>query len=386
MTNQFDAIIIGGGVVGLAAALGLAQREKTIALIDSQALEVNNNKVNHRVYAINRASQQLLTRLGCWPLLDEKRLSPFQGIYVWDDANGAHIDFDARLIAQNNLGHIVEEPNLKAALLLALQRYSTVTLLPDTAVTDVLSLPDGMAVSNEYACWRAHYLIIADGAHSPCRRLLQIPLNTQSYEQHAIVATVQCEQNHQRIARQVFHADGPLAFLPLVDPYYCSIVWSISPSRAEALMALTPESFNEQLTQAFSSKLGHASLVSPRYQFPLVMQHTQHYYGQRWVLLGDAAHTIHPLAGLGLNLGLTDVSAWLQCVDQSVAPFPPNKYLAAFQRARKYEVSQTIWLMQAFKSLFASQLPPVQWLRAMGLKMCQHLPLLKRLFIAHAEG
>ena len=151
-------------------------------------------------------------------------------------------------------------------------------------------------------------------------------------------------------------------------------------------MTLSDESFSEALTDAFTAKLGACEVLGKRHQFPLTMRHTKQYSSSNWLLMGDAAHTIHPLAGLGLNVGLADLSSWLTHLDTNPQHAWSNKTLGAYQRERKHAVWQTIALMGGLKTLFANPLPPLTVLRGLGLRACNHLSPLKRLFIEHAAG
>ncbi|WP_019215751.1 FAD-dependent oxidoreductase [Legionella tunisiensis] len=387
MNQQFDVVVIGGGVVGLTAALAMAQQGFSTAVVDAGPLETNSEKPDSRVYAINQASQDLLQQLGAWPQLDKTRLSPYQRMYVWDATNGAHIEFDARMIAAQQLGTIVEESVLKQALLQEITQQTGITLFPKSEVTAVEQQADSITVSEASQSWQAKLLMIADGGNSPCRQLLKVPLTSWSYHHQAIVASVSTEKKHQKTAYQVFNADGPLAFLPLIDEQQCSIVWSTTPHAAKRLMALNDEEFSQALTKAFANKLGQVNVQGKRHQFPLIMRHAKQYTGKRWLLLGDAAHTIHPLAGLGLNVGLADVAAWLACLtDKGKGTLTSPRALGAYQRQRKYAVWQVIAMMDSLKTLFTSPFTTMIALRGLGLRISNHCPPLKRLFIAHAVG
>ncbi|CEG55585.1 FAD-dependent oxidoreductase [Legionella fallonii] len=386
MSQHFDVLIVGGGIVGLTAALAMAQRDYAVALIDNGSLKIDSSIANQRVYAINKASQNLLLELGVWSHLDAARVSPYEKMYVWDGVNGAHIDFDSRAIAAPNLGSIIEESVLKQALLQQIFDEPTISLFPHRLVDDVAVLEDGIKLSSHERMWQGQLLMIADGANSPIRKKLNVELITWPYNQNALVATVATEKEHQRTAYQVFNPEGPLAFLPLSNPNHCSIVWSTDPKKAQCLMALEHEEFNAQLTEAFANRLGQVSLVSARHQFPLQMRHVKNYTGERWLLLGDAAHTIHPLAGLGLNVGLADVRSWLNCLDRSNDALVSKKALGAYQRERKNEVWRIILLMEGFKRLFGYSFTPITAIRGLGLSICNNLTPLKRLFIQHASG
>ncbi|BCA93828.1 2-polyprenyl-6-methoxyphenol 4-hydroxylase [Legionella antarctica] len=386
MSQHFDVLIVGGGIVGLTAALAMAQRNYTVAVIDAGALKVSDSGIDSRVYAVNKASQTLLLELGAWQHLDFTRVSPYSKMHVWDGANGASIDFDSRTIAAPSLGAIIEESVLKQALLQQIVTESSINLFPHCLVNDVDSSESGVQISSQNGIWNGQLLMIADGANSPTRHKLKVDLTTWPYHQKALVATVKTEKPHQQTACQVFNADGPLAFLPLSDPHQCSIVWSTDPKRVQRLVALDEEGFNRELTKAFGEYLGQATLLSARHQFPLQMRHVKHYIGNRWLLLGDAAHTIHPLAGLGLNVGLADVRCWLQLLDASNGILPSRKILSAYQRERKAAVWQIILLMEGFKVLFGYSWTPIAAFRGFGLRICNGITPLKRLFIQHASG
>lgn len=386
MKQSFDVLIVGGGIVGLTAALAMAERQYHVALIDAGHLDADPHAQDLRVYAINQASQNLLTQLDVWQLIDKQRISPYQHMHVWDAANGAFIDFDSRSIAASSLGSIMEESVLKHALLQRVKDHSHIHLFPHSTVEEVSVQPHSVSIGDLKQQWEGQLLMIADGAQSPTRQKLNVELTTWSYQHHALVATVTTEKPHLRTAYQVFNHNGPLAFLPLVHPNQCSIVWSTEPTHAQQLMALDDNEFNGELTKAFHQKLGQVEVASTRHQFPLHMRHVKRYSGQRWLLLGDAAHTIHPLAGLGLNVGLADVASWMRCIDRNQGLFYSNKNLGAYHRKRHYEVWQIIIQMEGFKQLFSPKLSSISPLRGLGLRLCNQLTPLKRLFIQHATG
>lgn len=386
MSHKFDVLVVGGGVVGLTAAIAMAQRKRSVAIIDAGSLSVDVTSTDMRVYAINKASQSLLQQLGAWQYLDSSRVSPYHQMHVWDSSNGAHIDFDSRLIAEQNLGAIIEESILKHALLQKISSESNISLFPHSAIDEVIDIDNGIKISSQNGTWEGQLLMVADGANSPTRKKLNIELTSWSYNQNALVATVKTEKAHLSTAYQVFNSDGPLAFLPLVDPHQCSIVWSTNLVRAQKMMALDEDEFNLELSRAFAKHLGKVELLSARHQFPLQMRHVKQYAGNRWLLLGDAAHTIHPLAGLGLNVGLADVASWLKVSEQYKGTPCSNRALGAYQRERKHAVWQIILIMEGFKQLFTNNSRPITALRGLGLRMCNEFSPIKRLFIDHAAG
>ncbi len=384
MTQKFDVIIVGGGVIGLTAALAMAQREFSVAVIDAGPMSANSTSLDPRVYAINQASKNLFQQVNLWQSIDEARLSAYHQMYVWDAANNAHIQFDARMVAAQNLGHIVEESVLKASLLQQIEKQERISIFPNSKVSAVEPAVTGARISDGKQHWQTKLLMIADGANSPCRQLLNVPLTTWSYHQQAIIALVKVEKPHQQTAYQVFNSDGPLAFLPLVNQNLCSIVWSTTPTRAQQLMSTSEDAFNEALRNAFNSKLGQVTLQGQRQQFPLMMRHAKQYIGTSWLLLGDAAHTIHPLAGLGLNVGLADISVWLTCLDATKKNLTSKKALGAYQRQRKYAVWKIITMMEGLKMVFSN--PLLTTFRGIGLHACNNFSPLKRLLIEEAAG
>lgn len=383
--TDFDVIVIGGGVIGLTAAIGMRQRGFSVVVIDAADMTVLQAFPDARVYAINEASQRLLESLHVWPDLAHDRITPYRAMTVWDAASQGCIQFDARLMGDNRLGYMIEESVLKAALLQKAQTLGIVCV-SNQRVESLEYLSGLVHVEASSQLWRGQFLMVADGGLSTTRARLGIKLTTWPYHQQAIVTTVRSELPHQNTAWQIFTRNGPLAFLPLPDEHLCSIVWSTAIPHAQALMALSTQDFATALTQAFESKLGYSEPISPRKSFPLHMRQAHTYAGAYWILLGDAAHTIHPLAGLGLNIGLADVNTWLNLVNNNVLPLTNQKRLGQYQRQRKSDVWQMIVAMELLKTGFANPLPIATALKKMGLTVCNQSAIIKRYFIQKAKG
>lgn len=303
MMQSVDVAIIGGGMVGLTLAAALADTELRVAVIEGRLPEQTLEPLpDLRVSALSRASERILQRVGAWPGIEARRLSPYSKMQVWEQDSFASIDFDAERLAQPNLGHIVENRVIQLALLERVQQLPNVTVLAPERCQNIafgeseawLSLESGQSLT-------AKLVVGADGANSWLRQQLDIPLTHWDYGHSAIVANIRCSETHEQTARQIFRPQGPLAFLPLPDSDLCSIVWSVSPQDAEQLCALSDEEFNKTLTAAFDHRLGLCKVEGDRQAFPLKMRYARDFVRERVALVGDAAHTIHPLAGQGVD-------------------------------------------------------------------------------------
>lgn len=386
MAHKLDIAVIGGGVVGLTAALAMAVRGYRIGLFDAGDFNAKTNYPDARVYAINLASAALFDSLGVWSLIPKERAAPYRHMSVWDASSNIAIDFDACDIAHDRLGNMLEEGVLKAALLERIKTYDNVILYPFIRIDAVVEAPNQIHLNAGVATWQASLLLVADGAQSAVRDLLGVTLTSWPYHHQAIVTAVSCQKPHQETAYQVFHAEGPLAFLPMSSKHDCSIVWSVSPDKAAYLMALSDKAFEQALSDAFSQRLGEVTLLNKRSEYPLRMRHTKQYVGARWLLMGDAAHTIHPLAGLGLNLGLADIATWLDCQDKAQQPPWSTRVLQSYQRQRRHGVWQMIALMDTLKAVFSNTYPLVKQIRRLGMQCFNRLGPLKRLCIQYATG
>lgn len=389
-TQSFDIAIIGGGMVGLATAIGLAEADLSVVVIDAGTTESVSGEPRLRVSAISKASQQLLTQLGAWQYLDKNRLGPYQKMQVWDKDGLGKIAFDANDIGEPTLGTIIENDAISHALATRVSELSNITYLEQQKLTRVafgereawLTLENGDSVS-------AALVIGADGANSWVRQQAQIPLTFWDYGHHGIVATVRCEQPHQDTARQVFLPTGPLAMLPLFEPNLYSIVWSTSPAEAERLQALPGDEFAKALTAALDSRLGLCTLESDRQAFPLRMRYARHFARHRLLLAGDAAHTIHPLAGQGVNLGFLDAASIIAKVSElheQGKDIGEYRHLRPLERERKAEAMEMIAAMEGLKRLFAGDNPLKKAVRGLGLTLVDNVAGLKTVFIRQAMG
>lgn len=398
-TQQFDILIVGGGMIGSALALGLSRQGWQVGLIEGapaaslMAPAEPANSVDDfepRVSAISLASQRLLEELGAWPKVQASRHCGYREMTVWDGDGTGRIHFDAAELHARSLGTIVENRNIVRALFESLSD-SSVQLLDGVRVKawsreQGVELEDGRRLA-------ARLVVGADGALSRLRQWSGLATREWDYDQQAIVCTVRTSQNHRYTAWQRFSPTGPLAFLPLLneagDEHFCSIVWSQDTLEARRLMALETESFRKELEAAIERELGEVLAVSRRFAFPLRQRHAKDYIADGLALVGDAAHTIHPLAGQGANLGYGDVRALLEELERArelgLAPDDAS-VLARYQRRRKGENLAMMAAMEGFKQLFARDELPVRWLRNTGMRWLNQLAPLKNRIAAEAMG
>jgi 2-octaprenylphenol hydroxylase len=399
LSERFDLIIVGSGLAGSALACALADLDLRIALLEARPLSLQTPPLRDtidgfdlRVSAITPASQQWLEQLGAWQRI--ARLSPYRHMTVWDANGVGSIEFDASEVNAAQLGHIVENGLLQQALLQQLSTSRAIQLIAPATVE--LFARDGEQIALELASGRrltASLLIGADGAQSSVREWAGIGLREWDYNHRGIVATIAAEKPHGATARQIFREDGPLALLPLRSgdggEHLCSIVWSCEPGRAGELLALDDSAFAAALTQASEQVLGRITAVSPRQAFPLRARHARSYTAPGIALIGDAAHTIHPLAGLGINLGFRDARALAGEIRRAVArqlPLSEPSLLARYQRARIGDNWLMLGAMEGFKRLFGTQAALPVLLRNRGLDLVNRSGALKRAFINHAIG
>lgn len=390
--QSVDVAIVGGGMVGLAVACGLQGNGLRVAVLEQRVSEplAADAPPQLRVSAINAASEKLLTRLGIWQDILSRRASCYHGMEVWDKDSFGHISFDDQSMGYSHLGHIVENAVIHYALWNKAQQSSDITLFAPAELQQVawgenetfLTLKDGSMLT-------ARLVIGADGANSWLRNKADIPLTFWDYQHHALVATIRTEEPHEAVARQVFHGEGILAFLPLSDPHLCSIVWSLPPQEAQRMQQASEDEFNRALNIAFDNRLGLCKVESERQVFPLTGRYARQFAAHRLALVGDAAHTIHPLAGQGVNLGFMDAAeliAELKRLHRQGKDIGQYIYLRRYERSRKHSAALMLASMQGFRDLFSGANPAKKLLRDIGLKLADTLPGVKPQLIRQAMG
>ena len=390
--QSVDVAIVGGGMVGLAVACGLQGSGLRVAVIEQSlpAPVAPASEPQLRVSAINAASEKLLAKLGVWEAILASRASRYHGMEVWDRDSFGRIAFDDASLGFGHLGHIIENGVIHHALWQKAQSLKEATLLAPAALQQIawgeneafLTLQDGNMLT-------AKLVVGADGASSWLRGKADIPLTAWDYRHHALVATIRTAEPHGAVARQAFHAEGILAFLPLGDPHLCSIVWSLAPEEAERMQQADEASFNRALNVAFDNRLGLCEVQSERQVFPLTGRYARQFAAHRLALVGDAAHTIHPLAGQGVNLGFMDAAELIDEIRRlhgQGKDFGQHFYLRRYERSRKHSAALMLAGMQGFRELFAGTNPAKKLLRDIGLKLADTLPGVKPQLIRQAMG
>ncbi|MEM6583325.1 MAG: UbiH/UbiF/VisC/COQ6 family ubiquinone biosynthesis hydroxylase [Pseudomonadota bacterium] len=399
---QFDVVIIGAGIAGGALAVALSGQGLSIALVEAQPLalidlpqERDLTSFDPRVSAITPRSQSHLESMGVWNSISDYRQCPYQHMTVWDAEGTGRIDFDRSEVDALCLGHIVENRAIVNSLLQHIKVASDVKTFPETSVLDCKPLSPDSRMTVKLAdgtVLQSQLLVAADGARSHIRDLMDFKTREWDYGHSAIVTTAEVEQSHKDTCWQRFLSSGPLAFLPLPGgdtQHFCSIVWSLKDELVDPLMQLSDAAFAKELEKSIESCLGEVRACAKRFTFPLRQRHAVDYVQPGVALVADAAHTIHPLAGQGINLGLQDVvvlAEELLAGHKRGIKLGDLQLLKRYQRRRKGENLLMMAAMDGFKSLFEQESLSIRWLRNTGLRTVGQLGPVKQQLIRHAMG
>lgn len=403
MKTGFHILVIGGGMVGACVA-ALAATHRHFADLRIAVLEAKPptlpppdavDDIDLRVSAISRASERILSEIGAWQLIPRQHVCAYDDMSVWDAAGKPRgpgsIHFSAGESGEPNLGYIVENRRVLWSIYDCAAFRNRVTLLrgelsdlefEDDRATAILS--DGRRID-------AALIVGSDGSGSLSRKLAGIETRGWEYDQRAFVTHVRTEHPHARTAWQRFLPEGPIAFLPLADGR-SSIVWTTTPEHAERLVSEAPEQVAKELTLALDGTLGKVELAGPRGQFPLRLTHAKEYCRERFVLVGDAAHAIHPLAGQGVNLGFLDSAALIEVLAEELdGGLPPasigeRRVLRRYERWRKSENALALGLVDGLNKLFGSRAETLGWARRTGLSILDGHRFAKRFLMGRALG
>ncbi len=386
---RYDVVISGAGMVGATLACLLAKSARRVAVLEALPPPVfkASGDFELRVSALSRFSRQVLERAGAWEGVAERRAAAYENMVVWDATGAGEVRFSAAELGEPELGHIVENNIVQLALWGVMEALPGIDVFCPARMNDFehddsrvdIILEDGRKLT-------AELLVGADGARSVVRELAGIAWHREDYAQKGLVCVVRTELPHQDTAWQRFMPSGPLAFLPLNDPHYCSIVWTLPADRADVLVKQDETQFKAALSDALGHRLGGIESVGVRGAFPLVGAHAEHYVAGGVALIGDAAHTIHPLAGQGVNLGIKDAAELADQLLKATGSLGNMKTLRRYERARKGDNHLTQKAMEGFSLLFGNSSQPLQLIRNSGLSLVNHLPLIKNILARQAMG
>ncbi|GLS05532.1 ubiquinone biosynthesis hydroxylase [Chitiniphilus shinanonensis] len=385
--HDADLVIVGGGLVGTALAAALAHSPLSVLLLEGRppALDFPADTWDARIYAISRASRRLLTQVGAWDRLDPARLQSVSEMRIFGDDGRAQLGFAAPEAGVDELAVILENRELQRALWLAVQQAPNVRVLcpaqPSALAIDAdaarLTLADGSVLS-------ARLVVGADGAQSWVRDQRGIDVARRPYGQSGVVANFECEKPHRGVAHQWFFEDGVLAWLPLAGQRM-SMVWSCGDALRDELLALDAEALAERVAAAGGRRLGHLHQLGRAAAFPLQLNHVAHLVQPRLALVGDAAHTVHPLAGQGVNLGFGDVAE----LARTLLAEPPQRcgdylVLRRYERARREPVYLMQTVCDGLQKLFNNPNPLLKTARNLGLGLTDRQSWLKHRLVRHA--
>jgi len=386
--EHVDLIIVGGGMVGLAAACALKDSGMRVVVVERAEPAVRKSLDRDcRVSAIVLGNVRILQGMGVWDHIADT--GPMHSMRIWDDQQAGGIRFDASEINEEALGYLVENSKLQAGLLKVFHQHDSLEYCCPAAIESVtwhaehveVTLDDGRGFSTPL-------IVGADGAHSWLRSQAEIGVYSCDYGQKGIVATVRPQMNHHGVAYQRFLPTGPLAMLPMSDGL-CSIVWSAEDAEADRLMALDDLAFLEDLNLTFGPVLGRLEEVGDRAAFPLVARLARHLVRPRLALIGDAAHTIHPLAGLGVNLGLRDAMVLAQEIVDArrfKEDWGEMDVLNRYMKQRLPDVLSILGSMGAFHELFTHNFPGLPELRGLGMRLVGNSGPIKQLLMKNSTG
>ncbi|MEY2666170.1 MAG: 2-octaprenyl-3-methyl-6-methoxy,4-benzoquinol hydroxylase [Pseudomonadota bacterium] len=390
MKEQFDVVIVGGGMVGAAVACCLGGSDLKVAVIEHEYPQAFDASQPHdlRVSALSIASKMILETVGAWQGIENKRLCPFKRMRVWEGAGDT--EFCSDDIGHSELGYIVENRLTQLALLERIENFSNIELICPVQITQLnySNHSDSELVLNNGRTLNTKLIVAADGAQSKIRQGVNIGVTSWDYDQHAMVIYIETAYPQQDITWQRFVASGPQAFLPLTGNFG-SIVWYNSPDEVKRLKSLAPDVLKEELVATFPDCLGDVTRVISSTSFPLKRQHAQHYVKHGVALVGDAAHTINPLAGQGVNIGLLDAAALAEVImgaTQQGRNISDVSVLKQYEKMRHTENLKMMTVMDVFYQTFSNDFFPLKFLRNLGLGLAERVTPLKNKVMRGAMG
>ena len=384
-----DVLIVGGGMIGLTLGCALAHVGFEVAVVDREdPATATAVAFDGRASALAFASQRMLDAIGVWPGL-APAAQPILDIRVSDRESLLHLHFDHRELDSQPFGYMVENRHIRTALHAVVERWPNLVLYAPRQVVDLDRGPGrARAVLDDGGVIEAPLVVACDGRASALRTAAGIKAPGWSYPQCAIVCTIAHERPHRGIAHERFLASGPFAVLPLTGER-ASLVWTERADLAPTFLDLDRAEFDVEMRRRLGDFLGAAHTIGPRWSYPLAMHHAERYVDHRLVLVGDSAHTVHPVAGQGLNMGLRDVAALAEVLVDTARlglDIGTTDRLERYQRWRRLDNLAMIAVTDVLNRLFVADGAPVALARDLGLAAVDRLPPLKRFFMRHARG
>ena len=384
-----DLLISGAGVVGMTLAYALAEQGLKVSIVDSLDVERSlTDEFDGRSYAISYAPYVMLKTIGLWNKIAAEA-QPINEIHVTDGNSPVFLHFDQEELGDGPLGQMVEVRHIRAGLFDAIKDHKNITLLMPDKVDKAETYPGYVSVEFESGKQlEAALLVSAEGRGSTLRQQNDINIRVWNYNQTGIVTTVEHELDHQGIAHEKFFPSGPFAILPLQNKR-SSIVWCEPPKRAKTIMGLPERSFNAELSKKFGSFLGDVKSLGQRWAYPLTMQLADDYTAERFCLIGDAAHGIHPIAGQGFNLGLRDIAALSEVLVDAYrlgGDIGSELVLERYVHWRRTDNNILALGMDGLTRLFSNDNPVISFARRAGIAAVEEMPPVKRFFMQHARG
>ncbi|MGP1933644.1 MAG: FAD-dependent monooxygenase [Arsenophonus sp. NC-XBC3-MAG3] len=387
--KNYDIVVVGAGMIGAAMAIGLAKEGWRILLLEYIKPAPFNSleQPDLRVSALNCTSVDLLKQLGVWDSVLNMRVAPYRRLEIWEEEN-SHVMLEASSLNLSELGYIVENRILQLGLWQQFFQYPNLTLLcPAKLVTMKRQNQQWKITLSNSQKLSAKLIIAADGSYSQLRSLAGIGSNGWQYTQSCLLITIKMKQSQEDITWQQFFPSGPRAFLPLFD-YWACLVWYDKPARIRQLQGMSLEQLRQEIILAFPIRLGSLQIVA-KGSFPLNRHHANSYVKEGLALIGDAAHTINPLGGQGVNLGYRDVNSLLKVLINSnkhLLPFYAQQTLLSYQYDRMPDNKLMQAYMDAIYILFSSQLLGIKPIRNLALMLVQRLNIVKKKILKYFLG
>ena len=396
--DEYDIVIVGGGLVGASLACALGGLQQRVAVLEASPFDsVSQPSFDARTVALAYTSKQVFSAMGLWDAISALGVAPIKTIHVSDRGHAGVTHLDSKQEGVDAFGYVVETRVLGQVLGPAMQGYENIELLCPATLKNFFHRTSHVELQVQQADMtrtiKTRLLIAADGVNSVVRRMANVKAFTRQYDQCAIIANVRCDLPHNNIAYERFTDTGPLALLPTVDPVHgdkrYALVWTAHSDQKDTLLNLSDAEFLAALQQRFGSRAGQFLEISPRHAYPLGLMQSREHVRHRMAFIGNAAHSLHPVAGQGFNLGLRDVAVLAEILQQaSVTGQDPGSLatLRDYARWRRSDHWQAMATTDSLVRIFSSRFPPLMLARNLGLLALEICPPLKHLVARRAMG